>query len=342
MGETSEAKDYPNKSWFCVFNNPIQHGYEGTPQEICERLRDEWIDSHPAGSGWWGYCISAEGLEHVHMVVEDVKKMRFAEIKKTYAPGAHFEKTQGTKKEVEAYINKTGKFEEKGEEVVFSCQVGELKGKQGRRSDLIHMYDMIRDGFTDYEIIEDNPEYIKHLAKIRDARQVLATEQAKRMEKREMRCEFWKAPPGVDLAGMIYAKYGFKKVYTISDYSYIWDGYEGQDVVLFDDIDVDRIRHKDLKRWLNVYPIDLHCRFQNKPAKYTKVFITSHDSFDLLFRYARINYPEDYADLRNMITVFQSFDAKGNPMVTPEGFMNVSEEEQKKLLEDFGGKKNEG
>lgn len=336
MAELSENKEWPSKSWFCVFNNPDEHGYDGDPKEICERLRDEWIDAHPAGSGWWGYCISAAGLHHIHMVVEDVKKMRFSEIKKTYAPGAHFEKTQGTKKEVEAYINKTGKYEEKGEQVIYSCQVGELKGKQGRRTDLLHMYDMIRDGFTDYEIIEDNPDYIKHLSKIRDTRQVYISEQCKKMHKREMHCEFWQAPPGVDLSGMIYDKFGFRNVYTISDYSYIWDGYEGQDVVLFDDIDMDRIRHKDLKRWLNIYPIDLHCRFQNKPARFTKVFMTSHESFENLFKWVRINYFDDYMDLKRLVHVCLTFDKNG-VSGSSDGFFRPSDAEIKQIQEEFGG-----
>ena len=336
MFESDESKDYPSKSWFCVFNNPADHGYPGDPERVCERLRDEWIASHPAGSGWWGYCVSAVGLHHVHMVVEDVKKMRFSEIKKAYAPGAHFEKTQGTKKQVEDYVNKTGKYEEKGEEVLYSCQVGELKGKQGRRNDLIHMYDMIRDGYTDYEIIEENPDYIKHLSKIRDTRQVYVNEQYKKTAKRDMHVEYWHAPPGADLAGIIYERYGFAKVYTVTDYAYVWDGYDGQDVVLFDDFDADRVRYKDLKRWLTPYPLELHCRFFNKPARFTKVYITSHDSFDELFRWVCISHNDDFVDLRNLIHVFARFDAYGKPAVD-DGFVHLSNQQVDELNQMFGG-----
>ena len=35
--------DVISKSWFCVFNNPLDHGYEGTPKEICEKLMSEWV-----------------------------------------------------------------------------------------------------------------------------------------------------------------------------------------------------------------------------------------------------------------------------------------------------------
>ena len=69
--------DSVSRSWFAVFNNPEEHGYTGTPEEICNRLRDEWIGESTTRSGAWVYCISAEGLKHIHMVLEDSKPIRF-------------------------------------------------------------------------------------------------------------------------------------------------------------------------------------------------------------------------------------------------------------------------
>ncbi len=77
-------------SWFAVFNNPVEHGYAGTPQEICESLRDEWIKDSKTRTGAWVYCVSADALHHVHMVLEDTVSMRFSKVKKEYAKGAHF------------------------------------------------------------------------------------------------------------------------------------------------------------------------------------------------------------------------------------------------------------
>ena len=88
-------------SWFAMLANPADHGYTGTPQEICERLRDEWIQDSTTRTGAWACCISAEGLHHVHMVLEDAVAMRFSAIKKSYAIGAHLEATKGTKKQAE-------------------------------------------------------------------------------------------------------------------------------------------------------------------------------------------------------------------------------------------------
>ena len=65
------SNDVTVRSWFCVFNNPDKHGYEGTPQEVCEKLMGEWVGDSGTRSGAWAYCISAEGLHHLHMVLED-------------------------------------------------------------------------------------------------------------------------------------------------------------------------------------------------------------------------------------------------------------------------------
>ena len=83
-----------SKSWFAVLNNPADHGYTGTPQEVCEKLRSEWLSVSDSRTGAWVYCVSAEGLHHVHMVLEDRVAMRFSKIKKSYAVGMHFEATK--------------------------------------------------------------------------------------------------------------------------------------------------------------------------------------------------------------------------------------------------------
>ena len=104
------ANNQVSKSWFAVLANPEDHGYSGTPQEICEKMCDEWLGNSSTRTGAWTYCISAGGLPHVHMVVEDEVAMRFSAVKKAYACGAHFEPTKGNKKQADDYINKSLRY----------------------------------------------------------------------------------------------------------------------------------------------------------------------------------------------------------------------------------------
>ncbi len=38
--------DTVSRSWFAVFPNPEQHGYTGTPEQIVEKLKEEWISGN--------------------------------------------------------------------------------------------------------------------------------------------------------------------------------------------------------------------------------------------------------------------------------------------------------
>ena len=42
-----------SRSWFAVFNNPQDHGYDGKPIEVLERLKNEWIENNPTRTGAW-------------------------------------------------------------------------------------------------------------------------------------------------------------------------------------------------------------------------------------------------------------------------------------------------
>lgn len=146
-----------SKSWFCVLNHPEENISEcagKTSKEICEILSKMWCVSDTR-SGAWVFCVSAEGLKHVHMVLEDEKAMRFSAVKKVF-PIAHIEMTKGNKNQVEDYIYKRGAFEEKGEKIIETLIVGEIKGKQGKRKDLENIKDMVDKGMTPRQILDSD------------------------------------------------------------------------------------------------------------------------------------------------------------------------------------------
>lgn len=158
----SEAKDTRSRSWFCVFNNPSDHLPElqgKQPKEVCEELAARWCVADKR-SGAWVYCVSAAGLHHVHMVLEDTNKAAFSTVKKAYE-GAHIEPTQGNKAQVEDYIYKRGAFEEKGEQVLYIHTVGQIVGAQGKRSDLVQARELLDSGLTPRQIYNQNPNYYR-------------------------------------------------------------------------------------------------------------------------------------------------------------------------------------
>ena len=213
-------KDVFSKSWFCVFNNPEQHGYSGTPQEIVDRLCEEWSSSSPTKSGAWIYCISADGLKHVHMVLEDTKAMRFSVVKKSYAPGMHFEPTKGSKEQAEDYINKRGKFEEKGEKVIATARHGEIKGCQGQRKDFEVIEELLSSGKTPREILDMSLVFRKHEDLIYSAYRDKRRKEVGHMRDVNVIWHFGSSGSGKSYySNTLIEKYGLDSVYFMTDYS---------------------------------------------------------------------------------------------------------------------------
>lgn len=150
-----------SRSWFLVLNNPKEHFPElenKSDEEIAQFFCDLWCTSD-SRTGAFLLCRSAEGLEHMHMVVEDTMAMRFSKVKKSFRGIPHIEPTKGTKKQVEDYVNKVGDFAEKGEIILAKVQKGEIIGRMGFRSDLEEIKTLIDNGYTPQQLYACNANY---------------------------------------------------------------------------------------------------------------------------------------------------------------------------------------
>lgn len=268
--------DTVSKSWFVVFNNPAEHGYEGTSEEVCMRLREEWISDSPSRSGAWAYCVSAAGLHHVHMVLEDSKAMRFSLIKKTYAAGAHFEPTKGNKNEAEMYIKKLGKYKEKGEQILYYTDYGEIKGCQGQRKALEEIEKLLEEGQTPNQIMAQSFSYRRYSTMIKEAF----------YDKRRRETDFMREVNvtwhvGESGSGKSYTAYklveehGEDDVYMLTDYDGGgFDRYNGERVLFMDEFR-GQIPYSTLLNILDCYKIQIHSRYANALSLWTEVHITS-------------------------------------------------------------------
>ena len=299
--------DSRSRSWFCVWNNPdriitYKHAEDGSFQtdeignkivlsdvpdpvfaemseeDICKKVLNTWTSSRQGRTGAVVFCKSAEGLRHLHIVLESKNPVRFSSIKKIF-PKIHVEPTQGTKQDVEDYISKVGKFEEKGELILARSQVGEIIGCQGRRSDLIsinelydliynedmrpdHIYDQFPQALKQKGIIE-NMYFRKRIKETNLVRDVHVT---------------WLC--GSTGSGKTYTyvnlccEYGEDNVYMVSDYDAPFDNYMGQDIVFFDEFR-GQLKLATFLICLQGYKQEIHARYNNKVALWTKVYISS-------------------------------------------------------------------
>ena len=94
------------KSFMATLIRPEEHGYTGTPVEVCDKLCRECTEGHDSRTGVWAYCLTAEGVPHVHMVVQDKTAMRLSKLAESYAVGSHFEAVKSGYMAAEKYILK--------------------------------------------------------------------------------------------------------------------------------------------------------------------------------------------------------------------------------------------
>lgn len=295
---SEKKKEVRCRSWFCVLNNPSEHYpelKEKKPEEICKLLSEKWCVSD-SRSGGWVYCISADGLHHVHMVLEDDNKSSFTAVKTAYDK-AHIEPTQGNKKQVEDYIYKRGAFEEKGEQILCTHLIGEIKGKQGQRSDLAEVKNLIDSGLTPRKVLAMNPNYYRISGYIE--RMYYEKKLADTPCIREVTV-YWHF--GATKTGKTYQAYkdmeekGREHVFvTSAENPHAFDNYQAQNEVWIDELRQDSpfFRFATLLQVCDKYTADIQCRYSDKLMLWNELHITSpmlpYEIYDNLARSDKIN-----------------------------------------------------
>ena len=265
--------DVRARSWFCVLNNPADHGFSGTPDEIAEQMKERWITDNPQRTCAVAFCVSAEGLPHCHAVFEDTKTMRFTAVQKLF-PGMHIEVTKGNKDQAEDYINKRGKWQEKGENVLCVVRHGDIKGCQGQRRDFEIIDDLINQGLTPNEILEKSFSYRRYETMIKRAFF------DKRMREtpilRDVKTFFHFGESGSGKTYMyvqLCEKYGADNVYLLTDYGKGgFDNYNGQPILCMDEVR-GQIPFSQLMNLLDGYRVQIPCRYSNGYALWIEVHI---------------------------------------------------------------------
>lgn len=163
---------------FCVYNNPRQDTIYKTDdkgeflkdenekriihsvldneytnladKEITKLFLDKWVSSKEGRSGAVALCVSQHGMEHFHLVLECQRETSFTykTVKKIFGNKIHIEPTKGSKEQATDYIYKRGKFEDNKEVIKHIEVFGEIRGKQGNRSDFTEIENLLAEGKT--------------------------------------------------------------------------------------------------------------------------------------------------------------------------------------------------
>lgn len=262
------------RKWQLTINNPIDHGY--AHKDIIDKLLNI------TKLNYWCMCdeVGENGTYHTHVFVYRVNQMRFDMIKKLF-PVAHIEAAKGTIQENRDYIRKEGKYADSVKAETNIKETFEESGeapeeRQGSRTDLQQLYGMIKDGMSTYEILETDPAYMTRLDLIDRTRQIIRYKEFAERYREEIQVVYRYGKSGTGKSRSITQKYGIPNVYRVTDNKHPFDSYEGQDVIVFEEFYSSNWRLSDMLNLLDIYPLKLPCRYNNKQACYTKVFINSN------------------------------------------------------------------
>lgn len=266
------AKDSYSRKWQVTINNPTEKGY--SHEKIKEVLKEfktlvYWCMADEVGEN---------GTYHTHIYFACSSTVRFSTVKKVFE-GAHIEASKGTSQQNRDYVFKEGKWEKdkKKETNLVNTQeeFGEMPIEhQGQRNDLHNLYDMIKDGLSNYDILEIDPSYMLNVEKIERARQIVKEEKYKDTF-RELDVRYIYGNTGVGKTRGIMEMYGYQNVFRITDYQHPFDNYKGQDVVIFEEFR-SSLKIQDMLNYLDGYPLELPCRYANKIACFTKVYMITN------------------------------------------------------------------
>ena len=107
--------------------------------------------------------------------------------------------------------------------------------------------------------------------------------------------------PGTNKTRYVYERHGFENVYRVTDYKYPFDEYKSEPVLVFDEFN-SQLKIEQMLNLLDIYPYKLPCRYVNKIACYTTVYIISNLPFDEQYTDIQLKHPKQFEALRRRIS----------------------------------------
>lgn len=302
------SNDSRSRKWLLTQNNPSEYGVN---REIIElNLGTLKLDY---------YCFADEiGIEkqtyHTHIFLYRRNPIRFKTIQKLF-PHIAIALARGSCIQNKEYVSKTGKWEgDKKEDTKVEGtfrENGEIPVERDNCNNALDdLYAMIKDGMSNYDILEQDSKYMLQLDKLDKLRQTVLEEKYKDND-RNIEVHYIWGKSGTGKTYNILEKYGRKNVYRITDSKHPFDNYLGQNIIMFEEFRYD-YPIKDMLNYLDKYPLTLPSRYNNKIACYEKVFITTN--IDIFEQYENIQekYPETWIAFLRRINDITYYKSKGD------------------------------
>lgn len=229
-------------------------------------------------------CISdevggKEGTYHTHIFAYWENPKSFNTLRNLFGEKAHIDFCSGTCKQNRDYVFKEGKWEnsEKGNTKVPNMQIeyGELPDEYTSTEPVLELlYELIKDGLSNAEILEMHPEYLKDITTMDRVRlTILQNKYKETFRTLDVIYVFGKTGSGKSRG--IMQKHGYSNVFRVTDYSHPFDTYSCEEVIVFEEFS-STLKINDMLNYLDGYPLKLPARYSDKIACYTTVYICTN------------------------------------------------------------------
>lgn len=232
------------------------------------------------GKHYTAICLSAEGLYHLHDVVTYEKARRRNAVSKDFG-NCHVEEMRGTKEQAEDYIQKRGKFEEKGELILATFgNIENIQNNSGKRTDLANFDALcMTDNFNinDYLLLNVTNEREERYLEKRYAR--IMTKLNKKW--RNVNVIYVEGEAGAGKSRNAFERYPDAFKASVADKtSFPFNGYHGEKVLWLDELRAGVFTHAELMQILDGYPLNVDVKYGQFPACWDTVLITTAYPFN--------------------------------------------------------------
>lgn len=266
------ARSEAFRKYQLTFNNPLEHGF--THEVIKNTI------STMGSCLYWCMCdeVGEQGTPHTHLYLAFRNAAEFMMLHQRFH-GAHIEGARGSHQENRDYIRKEGKWQDDAKHETNLPETFEESGdlpeeRSAQKKASQEILDMIIDGASNAEILRRHPSVMNRLQSLDATRQTLLEEKY-RKEFRNLDVTYLWGKTGVGKTSSILNQYGYENVYRVTNYDHPFDSYAQQPVILLDEFR-SSLPIADMLKYLDGYPLMLPCRYNDKVACFTKVFILSN------------------------------------------------------------------
>lgn len=252
------------------------------PEYLAERLAYIWNESGKGRTCAVAICTSVDGCYHAHMALYGNTTTLHNVAKILYS--SHVEPQLGGKAELQNYLLKQGKYEEKGETILYVKDIDKIQDVSGKRNDLEVIEEMLIRGFTPQQILDTNFQFYRYEKMILHA----YTDQRIREAPihQELYVEYHVGDSGTGKTyfyKQLCEKAGVENIYILTDYdnnasggldSYMKIG--APPILFMDEYKGFGISYGKLLIMLNGYTrMQTHSRYTNSFNLWNEVYITS-------------------------------------------------------------------